>query len=99
MIRPCAACGRPDARMSLGGTLLCLACRPIVQERLEAARAAGQTADAAKEARALLRETAQDYILRDIPAELWQEAKHAAVDRGVSLRDLLLDALRKAVAK
>jgi len=99
MSQPCAACGQPDARHSLGGVLLCQRCRPAIQERLETARASGKTADAAKEARALLRETAQDYILRDIPAELWQQAKHAAVDRGVSLRDLLLDALRKVVAK
>lgn len=91
----CAACGRTDASLSLGGTLLCRHCYPIVMERIEVARSAGQPADAAKEARALLRETAQDYLLRDIPADLWQQAKHASVDRGVSLRDLLLDGLRR----
>lgn len=95
----CAACGRANARNSIGGTLVCAECRPIVQERLESARAAGKTADAAKEARALLRETSQDYLLRDIPADLWQQAKHLAVDRGVSLRDLILEALRRLVSK
>lgn len=42
---------------------------------------------------------AQNYILRDIPPDLWRQAKHVAVDRGVSLRDLLLDGLRKEIAK
>lgn len=45
----------------------------------------------------MLRETSQDYILRDIPADLWTQAKHAAVDRGVSLRDLLLAGLRREI--
>jgi len=53
--------------------------------------------EAEREARAMLREMSQDYLLRDIPANLWQRAKHAAVDRGVSLRHLLLEGLRKAM--
>lgn len=90
----CAVCGRPDAHRSVGGVVLCNEHYPVLLERLEAARVAGQPADATKEARALLRETAQDYILRDIPADLWRSAKIAAAERGVSLRDLLLDSLR-----
>ena len=39
------------------------------------------------------------YLLRNIPTALWQAAKHAAVDRGISLRELILDAIRKTVAK
>lgn len=99
MSRPCAACGRPDAHNAIGGTLVCAECRPELMERIEAARTAGKTPDASREARAMLRESAQTYILRDIPAELWQEAKHASVDRGLSLRDLLLAGLRKEIAK
>lgn len=41
----------------------------------------------------------KSYLLRSIPADLWQAAKHAAVDRGISLRELILDAIRQAVAK
>lgn len=99
MSNPCSACGRPDARNSIGGTLVCAACRPELMDRLEAARAAGKAPDASREARAMLRESSQTYILRDIPAELWQQAKHASVDRGLSLRDLLLEGLRKEVSK
>lgn len=99
MMPACSGCGATPATHSLGGVMLCATCRPIVLERLEAARSAGQTADAAKEARALLRETAQTYLLRDIPADLWQQAKHVSVDRGQSMRDLLLSGLRKEIAK
>ncbi len=94
----CLACGRPDARNAIGGTLICAECRPALMERLDAARADGKTPDASREARAMLRETAQNYILRDIPADLWQQAKHASVDRGLSLRDLLLAGLRKEIS-
>lgn len=37
------------------------------------------------------------YLLRDIPVDLWNQAKHLAVDRGVSLRDLILAGLRGEV--
>lgn len=94
MTGACAACGRLEAHRAVGGVLLCNHCHPIVMSRIETARASGQTADVTKEARALLRETAQDYILRDIPADLWRSAKIAAAERGVSLRDLLLEGLR-----
>jgi hypothetical protein len=38
-------------------------------------------------------ETIGDYLLRDVPEDLWQKAKHRAVDDGDSLRDLVLKAL------
>ena len=99
MSRPCAACGQQDARSQIGGVLICETCRPILMERIDSARPQGRTVDATKEARAMLRETSQDYLLRDIPADLWTQAKHAAVDRGVSLRDLLLSGLRKELSQ
>jgi hypothetical protein len=39
-----------------------------------------------------------DYILRDIPSELWDRAKHRAIDDGISLRELILQALEKHLA-
>ena len=39
--------------------------------------------------------TMRGYLLRNIPEELWDQAKHKAVDEGLSLRDLLLKALRE----
>jgi hypothetical protein len=41
----------------------------------------------------------KSYLLRNIPADLWQKAKHAAVDRGVSLRELILIALRDLIER
>ena len=93
----CAGCGSANARNAIGGVLLCNTCRPVVFERVEAARQSGRSADAAREARDLFRaeNSVGSYLLRDIPIGLWDQAKHAAVDRGVSLRDLLLAALRR----
>lgn len=74
--------------------MVCAECQPELVERIEAARATGKTPDASREAWAMLRESAQTYLLRNIPGNLWQRAKHAAVDRGISLRELILLALR-----
>jgi len=43
--------------------------------------------------------TALNYLLRNIPDDLWTRAKHAAIDRGISLRELILSALRNEVSK
>lgn len=40
------------------------------------------------------RKTISDYLLRNIPDELWRRAKHQAVDEKISLRDLILRAIR-----
>lgn len=34
-----------------------------------------------------------NYLLRNIPQELWDRAKHRAIDDGDSLRDLVLKAI------
>jgi hypothetical protein len=34
-----------------------------------------------------------NYLLRNIPVELWDRAKHRAVDDGISLRELILRAI------
>ena len=38
-------------------------------------------------------DTVNAYPLRDIPTDLWNAAKHRAVDEGLSLRELILKAL------
>ena len=37
------------------------------------------------------------YLFRDIPRDLWDRAKHRAVDDGVPLRTLLLQSLKKTL--
>ena len=56
----------------------------------------GKPVNAMHIARRLFREnhSGGDYLLRDIPADLWDQARIAARERGQSLRDLLLDGLR-----
>lgn len=34
-----------------------------------------------------------NYLLRNIPKELWTRAKHRAVDEGISLRELIFRAM------
>ena len=38
-----------------------------------------------------------NYLLRDIPKGLWKHAKHKAIDEGISLRELILKALKQYV--
>lgn len=99
MTRACAACGAANPHISIGGVLVCRRCDPIVRERIGDLTAEGKRVDVAKIAIELFRaeNSAGSYLLRDIPLELWQQAKHVAVDRGVSLRDLLLAGLRKEI--
>lgn len=40
-----------------------------------------------------------DYLLRNVPGDLWRQAKIAAAERGVSLRDLLLAGLKAEIEK
>ncbi len=46
-------------------------------------------------ARRIFREThsAGAYLLRDVPQDLWDRAKHRGVDEGISLRELILKSL------
>jgi hypothetical protein len=38
--------------------------------------------------------TPKNYILRDIPADLWRQVKVEAATEGVSVREVILRALR-----
>jgi len=98
---PCAICGMLS-RVNRGGVTLCLPCHADVGARVEELRAAGEAVNVAHIARALFRERfpgAKSYILRDIPEDLWTAAQHAAVERGASLRELILTALRREVGE
>lgn len=39
-----------------------------------------------------------NYLIRNIPADLWQAAKHAAVDKNITLRELILAAVRQYIS-
>lgn len=91
----CDACGSPKAFLSMGGASLCRECEPGIRIEIDKLHAAGKPVNVLHIAKRIYREThdAGNYLLRDIPNELWIKAKHRAVDDGDSLRDLLLKAL------
>jgi len=101
-MRTCDACGKPlQGGISMGGALLCRSCEPDISAEINRLQAEGKPVSAIAIARSIFREThsAGNYLLRDIPEELWTAAKHKAVDKGMNLRELILDAVREYVSK
>lgn len=91
----CDACGNPKASIGMGGAILCRDCEPDIRVEMDALRQAGKPVNVLHIAKRIFREThdAGNYLLRDIPDDLWVKAKHRAVDDGSSLRDLVLKAI------
>ena len=101
-MRMCDACGKHmQSGTGVGRATLCRTCLPDVLAEVERLREEGKPTDALAIARQIFREThsAGSYLLRDIPAELWTAAKHKAVDKGMNLRELILDAVREYIGK
>ena len=99
-MRTCDACGKPVVGgISMGGALLCRKCEPDINAEINRLHAEGKPVSTIAIARKMFRETysAGNYLLRDIPDELWTAAKHRAVDKGMNLRELLLEALREYI--
>jgi hypothetical protein len=96
----CAACGKKAiGGISMGGTLLCRECAADVEIEIERLRAEGKQVNVAIIARKMFRESCVlgGYLLRDIPQNLWDRAKHKAIDKGLSLRELILQAVREFI--
>jgi len=96
----CATCGKDvKGGISMGGTLLCRECAADVEIEIERLRAEGKQVNVAIIARKMFREscTQGGYKLNDIPKELWDAAKHKAVDKGISLRELILQAIKEFI--
>ena len=96
-MRQCEACGTTqNLGGSLGGVLLCRGHMADIQAEVEALRADGKQVNVMGIARRMYRETngANTYLLRDIPDNLTVSAKRRALEQGISLRELILDALR-----
>jgi hypothetical protein len=96
----CAACGKEvKGGISLGGTLLCRECAADVEIEIERLRAEGKQVNVAIIARKMFRESCAPggYLLRDIPKELWDRAKHKAIDKEISLRELILQAVSEFI--
>src|SRR5690554_5083544 len=101
-MKTCDACGKPVVgEISMGGATVCRSCEPDVKAEIDRLQAAGESVSAIAIARKMFRETysAGSYLLRDIPEDLWNQAKHKAIDKGMDLRELILDAIREYVSK
>lgn len=85
----------------MGGVLLCRQCEPDVKAEIDRLHAEGKPVNVSQIAREMFREgySAGSYLLRDIPEELWNQAKHKAVDEGLNLRELILKSLQEYVNK
>ena len=85
----------------MGGVLLCRQCEPDVKAEIDRLHAEEKPVNVATIAREIFREqySAGNYLLRDIPEELWTAAKHVGVDEGLNLRELILKALQEYVSK
>lgn len=97
-MRKCEACGTTkNVTGSLGGVILCKVHMDDIDAEVTALRAEGKQVNVMGIARRMFREqySTGNYILRDIPAELWDRAKQRAFDDGVSLRELILEAVDK----
>lgn len=92
----CDACGKPTiGGIGIGGAFICRSCDPDIKSGIDHLRSQGKPVNALHIAKRIYRETHSDgnYLLRDLPDELWQRAKHRAVDDGDSLRDLIIKSL------
>jgi len=95
-MRTCDVCGKPiQGKRVVGNAIVCRTCKPDLQAEIEKELMKGNSVNAIRVAKRMFRENYSDgeYLLRDLPTELWKKAKHRAVDDGDSLRDLILRAL------
>lgn len=93
----CEACGKQKVYGQLGGVTLCKEHYTDINETAQKALSQGKQVNIMGIARKMYREqySTGNYILRDIPQELLDKAKHRAIDEGVSLREIILLALEK----
>ena len=98
--KTCDACGRPTpGGIIIGGAYICRRCDPEIRDEIDRRRAANEPVNALHIARRIYRRdhAGGNYLLRDIPQELWTRAKHRALDDGMSLRELILTAVREYI--
>lgn len=101
-MKNCNACGKSTpAVISLGGTILCRPCAADVEVEIARLRSEGKPVNTMHIARRIYREQHRlgDYLLKDIPEELWTQAKHRGTEEGKSLREMLLEGLRAYLGK
>ena len=92
-MKKCEACGTTKNIFgSLGGALLCKEHYADISAQVDTLRAEGKQVNVMGIARGMFREqfSTGNYILRDIPSDLWERAKTRSFEDGVSLREIIL---------
>jgi len=99
-MKPCDACGKPRAGISMGGAMICRECDPDIRAEMARLRAEGKPVNVLHIARRIYKETYSggNYLLRDYPEELWKRVQHRAIDENSSIRDIILKALEAYLA-
>lgn len=94
-MKKCEACGTKNVFGSLGGVLLCKEHYADISAQVESLRAEGKQVNVMGIARQMFRtqHAVSNYILRDIPKDIWERAKRRSFDDGLSLREVILQAL------
>lgn len=98
MEKRCAACGQEViGGIVMGSTLICRQCEPDVSREIGWLRAEGKSVNVGHIARRMYRDrvVTSEYLLRDIPGDLWDSVKHRAIDDKCSQRDVMIAALRQ----
>jgi hypothetical protein len=100
MKKICYACGKYRSLYGVGNTAVCSECKGVLQWKIEKARKNKNPANAKHIARKMFNNTNRyQYHLREIPGWLWISTKHIADKEGISVRDLILNALAVEVKK
>jgi len=92
----CAACGRKTpVIVGIKGVVICQSCEPEVKSRMEELRDTNKPVNVGHIARKIFREAKDpgSFMIRDIPKDLWDKAKHKAIDEGCTLREIVLSAV------
>lgn len=97
-MKTCAACATTTGPfMGIGGCLICAKCEPEIHAKITELRENGKPVNVRHIAHALFKEnhSAGNYLLRDIPENIWNKAQQESANSGKSLRDIILESLRE----
>lgn len=99
-MKTCEACGTTkNIYTALGGVMLCKDHYQDISAAIEKLRAKGIQVNVAGMARKIYRKInkTNNYILRDIPSDLWSATKEHAHKKGLSIREVIITALAETV--
>lgn len=101
MSKTCDACGEQLGAIDMGNAILCCTCAEKVRVEVEKIRAQGRQVNALGIARRLFRENhgARNYTLRDVPADVYEQAQELAHQQKITLREWIIEAMREKLAK